>query len=59
MPSSLHQPPSDPVSYQKEVLQLRKANSQGAFQFVPSKLQCVKADQLLGVQPCHHVDVVP
>lgn len=58
-PSSLHQPPSDPVSYQEEVLQLRKVDSQGAFQFVPPKLQCVKADQLLRVQTCHHADLVP
>lgn len=58
VPSFLQQPPSGPVSYQEEVLQLRKVDSQGAVQQVPPKLQCMQADQLLGVQTCHHADAV-
>lgn len=58
VPTFLHQPPSNPVSYQEEVLQLRKVDSQGGLQLVPPKLQSVQADQLLGVQTCHHANAV-
>lgn len=56
---SWHQPSFHPVIYQEEVLQLRKVDSQGAAQLVAPKLQGVQADQLLGVQTCHHGDAVP
>lgn len=59
VPSSLHQPPSGPGSYQEEVLQRRNVDPHCAFQLVPSKLQCVQADQPFGVHTCHRADVVP
>lgn len=52
-------PPEGPVSYQVEILQLRKVDSLCGFQLVPSKLQGVQARQSLGVQTSHLVDAVP